>query len=76
MIRLFLLSQALLISLSSINNNVYSFDLNKDININSNTNIPIFYGATEITMDKDSVEFFLSKILDLESLLKTMRMVT
>lgn len=76
MIRLFLLSQALLISLSSININVYSFDLNKDININSNTNIPIFYGATEITIDKDSVESFLSKILDLESLLKTMRMVT
>lgn len=58
MIRLFLLSQALLISLSSININVYSFDLNKDININSNTNIPIFYGATEITIDKDSVESF------------------
>ena len=58
MIRLFLLSQALLISLSSININVYSFDLNKDININSKTNIPIFYGATEITIDKDSVESF------------------
>ena len=58
MIRSFLLSQALLISLSSININVYSFDLNKDININSNTNIPIFYGATEITIDKDSVESF------------------
>lgn len=76
MIRLFLLSQALLISFSSININVYSFDLNKDININSNTNIPIFYGATEITMDKDSVESFSIKDSRLESLLKTMRMVT
>lgn len=35
MIRLFLLSQALLISLSSININVYSFDLNKDIRLSS-----------------------------------------